>query len=512
MKSLKEKGITLIALVVTIVILLILAGVSIAMLTGNNGILSQAQNAKNKTEEAERNEKLDLLKQEELINETLNGVEVDEVTDEKPGELEKEDENTLIINSIEDLVFFAYDVTTENNYSGKTVKLGTSLDFNSTKSYVDPLRTDYGKYGYNGELKTLLTTEEGFIPIGIGSDEVGTNSFSGTFDGQNNQIINLYINQKHETASKIGLFSVNYGSIENLNLVNLSLTRYEEKGSLTGGLVGQNRTDAKINNCNVSGKININGVGTVAGITGYNMGVIENCSNLADIKIESKVKELGERMIGGIASSNSNSGSIKRCFNKGNLDMILEGILTKRTLICAGGIGGISGNLTEECYNLGNINVDFNGNGEQTLEVQVGGVCGNLRAGKKIVNCYNMGNVTANSNKEQLFVGGIAGKVLTGESTEIKNCYNIGSVNGKCSERKYIGGITSNLDAKITNCYYLNQDNFTNNGAEVGTVITEEEMKQDSFVELLNNGNEEEIWKKDVGINNGYPILAWQIK
>ena len=68
------------------------------------GILSQAQNAKKETEEAERNEKLDLLKQEELINETLNGIEVEQVTDEKPGELEKEDENTLVINSIEDLI------------------------------------------------------------------------------------------------------------------------------------------------------------------------------------------------------------------------------------------------------------------------------------------------------------------------------------------------------------------------------------------------------------------------
>lgn len=195
----KTKGITLIALVVTIIVLLILAGVSISMLTGENGILNQAQNAKNKTEEAERNEKLDLLKQEDLINETLNGVEVDEVKDGNPGELEKEDENTFVINSIEDLVFFAHDVTNGNNYSGKTVKLGISLDFNSTKSYIDPLRTDYGKYGYNGELKTLLTTGEGFIPIGVGSDEVGTNSFSGTFDGQNNQIINLYINEKDET-------------------------------------------------------------------------------------------------------------------------------------------------------------------------------------------------------------------------------------------------------------------------------------------------------------------------
>ena len=54
------KGITLIALVITIIILLILASVSIAMLTGDNGILKQAQNAKNKTEEAQRNEESDL--------------------------------------------------------------------------------------------------------------------------------------------------------------------------------------------------------------------------------------------------------------------------------------------------------------------------------------------------------------------------------------------------------------------------------------------------------------------
>ena len=52
----KEKGITLIALVITIIVLLILAGVSIAMLTGQNGILTQAQNAKNKTEEAQAEE------------------------------------------------------------------------------------------------------------------------------------------------------------------------------------------------------------------------------------------------------------------------------------------------------------------------------------------------------------------------------------------------------------------------------------------------------------------------
>ncbi len=50
------KGITLIALVITIVVLLILAGVSIVMLTGNNGIITQAQNAKTKTKQAGEDE------------------------------------------------------------------------------------------------------------------------------------------------------------------------------------------------------------------------------------------------------------------------------------------------------------------------------------------------------------------------------------------------------------------------------------------------------------------------
>ncbi len=50
-------GITLIALVITIIVLLILAGVSIAMLTGQNGILTQAQNAKDKTEYKNAEEK-----------------------------------------------------------------------------------------------------------------------------------------------------------------------------------------------------------------------------------------------------------------------------------------------------------------------------------------------------------------------------------------------------------------------------------------------------------------------
>ena len=53
MKKTKERGITLIALAITIIVLLILAGISITSLISDNGILKQAQNAaeKNKIEE-----------------------------------------------------------------------------------------------------------------------------------------------------------------------------------------------------------------------------------------------------------------------------------------------------------------------------------------------------------------------------------------------------------------------------------------------------------------------------
>ncbi len=58
----KTKGITLIALVITIIILLILAGVTIATLTGENGILTKAQKAKEQTEIASQEEQRKLAR------------------------------------------------------------------------------------------------------------------------------------------------------------------------------------------------------------------------------------------------------------------------------------------------------------------------------------------------------------------------------------------------------------------------------------------------------------------
>ena len=65
----KNKGITLIALVITIIVLLILAGVSIAMLTGQNG----AQKAKSETENAAKNEAAILDEYNKYLNNAVGG-------------------------------------------------------------------------------------------------------------------------------------------------------------------------------------------------------------------------------------------------------------------------------------------------------------------------------------------------------------------------------------------------------------------------------------------------------
>ena len=64
-----EKAITLIALIVTIIVLLIIAGVTIATLTGENGILTRAKETKTQTEEAEDIEKIKLAVSEAQIGE-----------------------------------------------------------------------------------------------------------------------------------------------------------------------------------------------------------------------------------------------------------------------------------------------------------------------------------------------------------------------------------------------------------------------------------------------------------
>ena len=92
-----KKGITLVALVVTIVVLLILAGVSINLVLGNNGIIAKAKEAETKSAEASQND--------------LKGINA--LTEEMNNALGEKPKVDLSKYKIGDYVNYAYD-TAEN--------------------------------------------------------------------------------------------------------------------------------------------------------------------------------------------------------------------------------------------------------------------------------------------------------------------------------------------------------------------------------------------------------------
>ena len=80
----KAQGITLIALVVTIVVLLILAGITISLVFSENGIVAKAQEAANKTKEAAINEQAQMNELADYLENMLNGISGNGTTPEEP--------------------------------------------------------------------------------------------------------------------------------------------------------------------------------------------------------------------------------------------------------------------------------------------------------------------------------------------------------------------------------------------------------------------------------------------
>ena len=79
-KDSNNEGITLIALVVTIVVLLTLAGVSLNLVLGNNGIITKAQDAKLMTTAGSAEDEVELWKSDNYIARTSNQATVDKET------------------------------------------------------------------------------------------------------------------------------------------------------------------------------------------------------------------------------------------------------------------------------------------------------------------------------------------------------------------------------------------------------------------------------------------------
>ena len=545
-------GITLIALVVTIVVLLILAGISVSMLTGQNGILNRASEAKEKTSLSQKQEKTNLANMEELINEKIAGKSIEQVNDANPGVLEQESENVYVINSIEDLVFFSYDVRNGNTYEGKTVKLGTSLVFNSVKSYSDAFRTDYGKYGYNGELRILLTSGEGFRPIGTikytEAEVNNENTFTGIFDGNNEAIFNLKIDREITYDSEdyeeynLGLFGYNMGTIKNTTIKNCNINVKKVSGNcnvFAGAVAGRNIGD--INNCSVSGNVSSNFM--TGGITGRNKLNIESSNNEANIYGETrgggisadgmedakfvKCSNLGEIVSKGDVAGISCGGIlIEESFNKGK-------IYTNSSTTCfAYGIG--NANDIRYCYNLGEVYGEINCNEINSNGVFVSGICSYW--GKNISNCYNAGKITSKGNLGYVRASGIAygcevnnsynfGEINTlgtektenqsggisahSEGKDFTNCHNEGAIVNKLgiANKNKIGGIVgagNEQNTTITNCSYLAASAEKGTGSGTDTTIRVEN-KKDMPIPLSILGD-----KFKESSNSEYPILTWQ--
>ena len=90
--------------ILNIVVLLILAGVTIATLTGDNGIITRANDAKIKMEEATLEEKIRLLATETMINQ-YTGQEEEKTAQELQNELNEQGENVLVIQWDKYIIF-----------------------------------------------------------------------------------------------------------------------------------------------------------------------------------------------------------------------------------------------------------------------------------------------------------------------------------------------------------------------------------------------------------------------
>ena len=427
--SKKNMGITLIALVITIIVLLILATITVGAISGDNGILKNAGKAKDNTEISEEKEIISIATVKAIGENNKGNLEEDEFQQELNNEIGKEGvaevtdigeefevlftessryyivskngdvsearemvkdnspadittgkdgeelEGRYEIWSIEDLVVLSNISRGKGNYlkdgeivdatrdifSGDTIYLMRTLNFNSAASYSDLSMT----WSYDAEekayiidgssdknLRELLTDKEGvgFTPI---SEDTGSGDliFAGIFDGQNNEIQNLY-----ENGTTGGLFnSINRATIKNLGLTNVDINNNKGVGGITNISYG-----GEFYNCYVTGNISGSAVGALIGSARGKLTMI-NCYSTANIQSTGGA--------GGLINYNDIGSilEIVNCYNSGNVSTSVTG--TSQTYNSVSGIiGGI--------YNTGTRNII------NTLSM------GNLSAPKMQVNTF----------------------------------------------------------------------------------------------------------------------------
>ena len=392
-KNLKNnKGITLVALIVTIVVLLILAGITIAAVLADGGIFKTAQNSQKVQDTAKLEEKVKLMltdaqmekiETDKTLNEyfTEKGLEpvqntsAGTITIKRDGHKITIDEETLEIVGMEEYIApntewhknpdanGVYTITTAEELAGLASLVNDGTDTFNGKTIV--LANDI-------DLKNLDWT-----PIGN-----STNQFEGDFDGQNHTISNLKVIQ--EGKSYVGLFGLTrYGEIKNLKVHNAIV-----KGRLGVGAISGQPYTSKYTNITLTGLVQVDGM-----------------SDLTDLTV------------------NVQPGSYV------NVNSVENGI-AYRTY--AGGVIGFMGeNYPEGDYAFAVTNVTSNINVIGTT-IDVGGITGIAHYGNSFINCSSSGNVTitnALDEDDAAEIGGIAGVWHRGGDNVIfTNCSYTGTL------------------------------------------------------------------------------------
>ncbi len=424
----KQTGITLIALVVTIIVLIILAGVSISMVVGDNGIITQAQRAKEETANATEKEKIELavvasqLRSEDnmRINKDDLEYELQQQLDEEFELTDNKDGSFLIAINSEKIYYISE--------SGKVVEESHILQVASVEE-LEKLREEVNAGDSFDDQVVLLmddiTLSEDWNPIGY-VDEETIISFNGEFNGLNNKINNININNPEKSYQ---------------------------------GLFASIGTSAKISSIVVTG--NITGAKYVGGIAGYNEGSIKNCGNEANVV--SQYEEESNPCVGGIVGYNV-KGNIKGCYNKGQINAVgysnggivgksdsgtikncyNNAAIIKEVTTSGGETAGICGTASEtniyNVYNSGNVTANGSGSG-------TGGIIGLARNNSMISNAYNIAQIQASDN-----TGGIIGCMEA--NGIIENSYNKTEVSGRANVSGIVGGIRLPENIKISRCYH----------------------------------------------------------
>ena len=164
------RGITLIALVITIVVLLILAGITIAALSGNNGILTRAKGAKEKTELAQKEEEKTLSNMENSLgvynfkNVNTKNTNPAETVPEDSIVLEDDANNGIVIKDKNNNEWVWVEVPKTTVFSGLTIDTTKELTGQNYNNIKNELITYASTYRYSW-------TDEWYDGCGLTSDE-----------------------------------------------------------------------------------------------------------------------------------------------------------------------------------------------------------------------------------------------------------------------------------------------------------------------------------------------------